>query len=1469
MDDLDKTREQFIKELEELRQQNARLKESQSSFKLSEEELRKREETYRELVQNANSIILRMDLKGNVTFFNKFAQSFFGYSEGEIIGRNVVGTIVPEVDSSGRDLKAMIEDIGSQPELYKNNENENLCSNGKRVWVSWTNKGIHDKNGNISEILCIGNDITERKRVEIELKKAYDELEKRVEERTADLKTVNEQLRREITERKLAEEGMKDTKNRLNNIIESSLDSIIVSDSMGYVTRVNNSFLKLIGYNEEELIGKHISELTPYEEGTYDSTTGEMVEIDEKFIVDATEIAGNKLFEKGKISNWESYFLRKDKKIVPVEVNIAYLYNEKGDIIGSVGISRDITGRKKAEKEIKETQDFLEKIFKTSADAIVVTDNEGTIIMVNETTKKMLGYSGDELIGKSVAEFGLKDKKYREEGEKMLVKLMEEGAVNGVERVWTRKDGNLVNIEVNSSLLIDEEGNITGAVGSIRDITERKRAEKEIKETRDFLETVIEGSRDGIVITDEKGHIFSINSAMEQMCGFDKEEVIGKHASDLLVDDKQTKGRIIEKMVELFEKGFISYESKYKTKDGNYVDVENYSSLIKDNNGNVIAGVSIERDITERKKAEREIKEARDFLENIITTSVDGIIIVNPQGAITRVNEAAKKITGYTEEELKGMHISQLGSFDDEFRIWLRRDMVGRLFKNGKYKEFEAMWKRKDGKLISIEINASLLKNKEGEIIGGVNFVRDISERKKIQEIEMKNAFISNISHEFRTPLTLSIGPLEGLLRGECGDIKKEAKDQIGLALRNNRRQLKLVNQLLEFNRLGSKSEDVSYYRKDINQFLSTIVDSFAFLATKKEIKLNFLPGKCIEPAYIDPGKMERVLLNIIGNAFKFTPRGGSIIIDAKNGEEEVQGDFIKIYVKDTGIGIKEEDLPLIFERFQQTDNSSSRRHEGTGIGLSLAKELIELQGGKIEVESEYGSGSTFTIYIPTGKDHISDQNQIKEESDEITLTQKEIELSDLGYDEVKIREEKPTGERPLILFIDDNLDVRRYVTGILSKKYDVITAEDGLKGLERLKEYIPDLIISDIMMPRMDGYQFCKSVKSNPELRHIPLIFLTAKADTELKIEGLEEGADDYIVKPFNSQELLARVKSILRIRELIRENLAKEKKISELTKVLGERHQYHNIIGKALPMQEIYRLLEKIKDTELPVLISGETGTGKELVAHAIQNNSKRKDNPFIILNCTAISKNLLESELFGHIKGAFTGAIADKKGIFEVADGGTLFLDEIAEMSLSAQVKLLRVLEEGTFRPVGSSEEKKVSVRIIAATNKDLKKLIDKGRFREDLYYRINVININLPTLRERKEDISLLVEHFIKEPNGKKGDKKKLSEKALSQLMEYSYPGNVRELKNVVERTFMLCEGNLINYKDLPLEVRRDAKGSQLPLNDSRQELNLERMERETILQALKQVKGNKIKAAKLLNISRSTLYVKIEKYHIEC
>ena len=242
---------------------------------------------------------------------------------------------------------------------------------------------------------------------------------------------------------------------------------------------------------------------------------------------------------------------------------------------------------------------------------------------------------------------------------------------------------------------------------------------------------------------------------------------------------------------------------------------------------------------------------------------------------------------------------------------------------------------------------------------------------------------------------------------------------------------------------LGGGGTDLPFYANKFGGSLVTAaIKKYVYISVstrlEKDIKLNFLPGKDVGLVYIDPGKMERVLLNIIGNAFKFTPRGGSIIIDAKNGEGEVQGDFVKISVKDTGIGIKDEDLSHIFERFQQAESSSSRGHEGTGIGLSLAKELIEVQGGKIEVESEYGRGSNFTIYIPMGKDHISDQNLICKERDEIIPTQKEIELADIGYDETQTRKEKPSGERPLILFIDDNLDVRRYVTGILSKEYEM-----------------------------------------------------------------------------------------------------------------------------------------------------------------------------------------------------------------------------------------------------------------------------------------------------------------------------------------------------------------------------------------------------------------------------------------------
>ncbi len=316
---------------------------------------------------------------------------------------------------------------------------------------------------------------------------------------------------------------------------------------------------------------------------------------------------------------------------------------------------------------------------------------------------------------------------------------------------------------------------------------------------------------------------------------------------------------------------------------------------------------------------------------------------------------------------------------------------------------------------------------------------------------------------------------------------------------------------------------------------------------------------------------------------------------------------------------------------------------------------------------------------------------------------------------------------------------------------------------------------------------------------------------------------------------------------------------------------HNEHTIIGSSHAMTAILRLVESTRLSESPVLITGETGTGKELIARAIHRSGVRSRQPFITLDCSVLNKNLLESELFGHVRGAFTGAVADKLGVFEMAAGSTLFLDEIGEMSPDTQVKLLRVLEEGTFRPVGSPEEKKVSVRIIAATNRDLHCMLQKGTFREDLYYRINVLTIHLPVLRERREDIPALIEYFVNKLNGQHGIPRQFTPEALGQLTEYSYPGNVRELRNIVERVLMLCEREAIGIADLPPEVRavwRPPVGwNGVRHNVSLQQI-IKRTEKKMISRMLRRMNGNKLKAARMLNISRSTLYAKMEEYGIE-
>ena len=425
---------------------------------------------------------------------------------------------------------------------------------------------------------------------------------------------------------------------------------------------------------------------------------------------------------------------------------------------------------------------------------------------------------------------------------------------------------------------------------------------------------------------------------------------------------------------------------------------------------------------------------------------------------------------------------------------------------------------------------------------------------------------------------------------------------------------------------------------------------------------------------------------------------------------------------------------------------------------------------------------------------------------------------------------------------------------------YDVITASDGKEAWDKLQKNIVDLVITDLRMPEMDGYELLKRIASSyPTL---PVIVLTGHGTIETAVETMRDGAVDFFTKPVDIDKLSLVVKKSIKASELQEQN----RKLSEELKKLRKEKGYSRIIGKSQKVSEMMRLIEQVADTRATVLITGESGTGKELVSDALVALSSRADKPFIKVHAAALSSTLLEDELFGHEKGAFTGAVSAKKGRFELADGGTIFLDEIGEIDSQTQVKLLRVLQEREFERVGGEKPISVDVRVICATNRDLAKEVKEGRFREDLFFRLNVVRIEVPPLRERKEDIELLSASFLETFN--KEDKRKIegfTPAARKALFAYSWPGNIRELKNAIESAVVLCRGNYIDKDDLPLQIREAGGGAKVTFDLP---VTLDDAEKRLILETISYAKGNKTKAAELLGIGRKTITRRMQELKIE-
>jgi DNA-binding NtrC family response regulator len=443
-----------------------------------------------------------------------------------------------------------------------------------------------------------------------------------------------------------------------------------------------------------------------------------------------------------------------------------------------------------------------------------------------------------------------------------------------------------------------------------------------------------------------------------------------------------------------------------------------------------------------------------------------------------------------------------------------------------------------------------------------------------------------------------------------------------------------------------------------------------------------------------------------------------------------------------------------------------------------------------------------------------------------------------------------------LILVVDDDNLVNEFINETLSRSgYKVHSASSGSEALQMMDEYDFDLVLTDVRMPEMDGISLMTEIKKlNPDL---VVVVITAYGTVQNAVDAMKKGAYDYILKPFSPDEIQIVVDRALEHRALTMENIV-------LRAQIRDKYRFENIIGQNKRLLDIFDLIKTAANSKATILLTGESGTGKELVAKAIHYNSPRKDKPFIRVNCAALPENLIESELFGHEKGAFTGAIKQNKGRFELADGGSLLLDEISEMPLGLQAKLLRVLQEGEFERVGSGVPVKVDVRIIATSNRNLMDEIKKGKFREDLYYRLNVISIEVPPLRERKDDLPLLIEHFVRKFNEEDNRQiEGVSEKAMKLLGQYPWPGNVRELENMIHRAVVTTKENILTHKDFPSYL---ALGPVAESSDMLSEpIKIAEGEKILILKSLERNGGNRTKAAEELGITTRTLRNKLHEY----
>jgi len=1083
----------------------------------AENALAKEEKNYRELVEGANSIIMRRDISGKITFLNKFGLNFFGYPEDEIIGKNVVGTIVPAVDSEGRDLRKMIEDIGRQPENYAININENLRSNGDRAWIAWANRPILNEKGDVVEILCIGNDITDRK---------------------------------------IAEEKLNAEHEQLLGIIEFLPDATFVIDRDKKVIAWNKAIEEMTGVSKEHIISKgdYIYGLPFYGEPR-------------PMLIDLIDI------EDKEIESKYIYIDRKDGRLfaetfVPslfsgrgayVRATASPLYNDKGEVIGSIESIRDITQMKLSADEIKRRDILLAGIAASANALLIAQEDKSDIIQALE----ILGLSANadriyicenndpekdrimsrifewcrEGIPHQIDNPNTKNISYSQHFQSWYDTLKMGKTINGSIRDLTDSAKGLTEPEI---LLIKSqgilsllmvpiivEGDLWGfvcfddcrteriwmpseisilsmAAASIGQMMARRSAEKALQRSEENYRALVENINDVIFKLDTQGRFTYMSPVIEQISGHKMNDIIGKPFA-IFVHPDDLPG--LQTSFERLLAGYLEpYEFRSRDKNGKYRHVRTSSRILMED-GQPTGFIGVLTDITEQKHAQEQIR----FHASLLDQVHNAVIATDLNGRIIYWNKFAETLYQWKAEEIIGRNI--FNTIVPENKISIVYDVISRIDKVGcSDGEFQA--KRKDGSIFPAHYTFSAVKDLNERIIGYLGVSVDITERKRAEE-ELRNAkdaaesatraksdFLANMSHEIRTPMNAVIG-LTGLMLNT--ELTPDQRDYVETIRSSGETLLALINDILDFSKIEGGKLELEAMPFDLIDCIEASIGLVAQAAARKGLSLSYSIEESVPTNIIsDVTRLRQILANLLSNAVKFTNKGEiSIIVSSK---KEGDSDFIQFAIRDTGIGIPKDRMDRLFQSFSQIDTSMTRKYGGTGLGLAISKRLVELMDGSIWVESEEGKGSTFFFTINT------------KEAPCVSIS-KAAKKADI----VRHKLTSDTGRSPLrILLAEDNIVNQKVGLRMLERLgYHADVAANGLEVIQALERESYDVILMDIQMPEMDGLEAARRIRMLPEGDQIYIIAITAHALKGDKETCFNAGMNDYISKPVRIEDL------------------------------------------------------------------------------------------------------------------------------------------------------------------------------------------------------------------------------------------------------------------------------------------------------------------------------------------------------------